>query len=181
MKNRISYLGEIPKIDSTVYIAENATIIGKVSIKKNSSIWFQSVLRGDINTIEIGEGTNIQDLTVIHLSSDTGVKIGDQVTVGHACIIHGCTIDNKVIVGMGTTILDGAKIGEGSIIGANSLITKDKVFEPGMLILGSPAKAIRKLTDEEIKSIEQSAQNYMHEANIYKEEQKKCENEVTLC
>jgi len=180
MKNIFSYLGVLPTIDDSVYIAESANIIGRVILKKNASVWHQTSIRGDINTIEIGEGTNIQEQTVIHVSTDTGVKLGNNVTVGHGCIIHGCTILDYVIVGMGSTVLDGAVIGNNCIIGANSLVTKDKVFEDGMLILGSPAKAIRPLSAEEIESIQLSAENYMHEARLYSDEQKIRHNEVDL-
>lgn len=171
MKNIIRYLGDLPKIDPTAYISESANIIGKVTIGKDAGIWFNSVLRGDVNSIFIGDGTNIQDLTMVHVCEDTPVHIGNFVTVGHSCIIHGCTIEDHVLVGMGTTILDGALIKKNCIIGANSLITKDKVFEEGSLILGSPAKVIRALTPEEIRSIEDSASHYIHGAKIYLKEQ----------
>lgn len=169
MRNIITYLGNTPKLIGEVFIAESANVIGKVIIHEHGNIWFNSVLRGDVNQIEIGEGTNIQDLTMVHVCEDSPVYIGKHVTIGHSCIIHGCTIQDNVLVGMGTTILDGAIIGKNCIIGANSLITKGKVFEEGTLILGSPAKVVRKLTEEEIQSIELSAQSYMHEADLYKQ------------
>lgn len=168
----ISYLGIMPDIHSSTYIAKSADIIGKVAIGENSSVWYQCVLRGDVNSITIGNGTNVQDHSVVHLSAKNPTIIGDNVTIGHSTIIHGCTIKNSVLVGMGACILDGAVIGENSIVGARSLVTKNKVFEPGMLILGSPAKAIRKLTSEEIDSIKHSSMNYMQVAKEYLDEEK---------
>lgn len=157
----IPYKGYKPKIDKTAYVAMHTTIAGKVTIGRNSSIWFGSVLRGDLNTIEIGNSTNIQDNSTIHMDHDTPVKIGDNVTVGHNCILHGCTVQDNVIVGMGATILDGAVISRNSIVGANSLVTSGKVYPEGMLILGSPAKAVRELTEQEIAKIQANADEYV--------------------
>jgi carbonic anhydrase/acetyltransferase-like protein (isoleucine patch superfamily) len=172
MNRLISYLGVKPKVLNHVFIASSADVIGNVTIGKESSIWYQCVLRGDINSITIGEFTNIQDHTVIHLSANHGTQIGDHVTIGHGSIIHGCTIEDYVVVGMGSCILDGATISKNSIVGARSLVTKNKTFEEGMLIMGSPAKAVRKLTNEELKSIRHSALNYVQVANEYYEEEK---------
>ncbi len=146
---------------NSIFIADSADVIGEVKLGNNSSIWFQSVVRGDQETIEIGNNSNIQDGTVIHCDEGYPVEIGENVSVGHNCTLHGCQIDDNVIVGMGSIILNGAKIGENSIIGAGSLITQNKTFEPGKLILGSPAKAVRDLTKDEINSIKSNANEYI--------------------
>lgn len=148
-------------MNSSNFIADSADIIGDVTIGDNSSVWFQSVLRGDQQPIRIGKNSNIQDGTVIHCDPGHPTNIGDNVSVGHNCTLHGCTIDDDVIVGMGSIVLNGAKIGKNSIVGAGSLITQNKEFEPGKLILGSPAKAVRDLTEEELASIKHNADEYL--------------------
>lgn len=145
-----------------IFVAKSADVIGAVKAGDNSSIWYQTVLRGDQQPITIGENTNVQDGTVIHCDPGHPTIIGDNVSVGHNCTLHGCEIDDNVIVGMGSIVLNGAKIGKNSIIGAGSLVTQNKEFEPGKLILGSPAKAVRDLTEDEIKSIEENAKEYLH-------------------
>lgn len=164
------YQDKHPKIHQESFIFENTCIIGDVEIQKNCSIWFGSVLRGDINHIFIGEGSNVQDLCTIHVdyNQEGFVKIGKNVTIGHNCIIHACQIQDNVLVGMGSIIMDGAIIGEDSIIGANSLITKNKKFPPRSLILGNPAKFIRELSKEEIESIQISAEHYIKLAKSYR-------------
>lgn len=152
----------LSKMAKDVFVAKSADIIGDVKVGDDSSIWYQTVLRGDQQPITIGKRSNIQDGTVIHCDPTHPTIVGDNVSVGHKAILHGCEIDDNVIVGMGSIILNGAKIGKNSIIGAGSLITQNKEFEPGKLILGSPAKAVRDLTEEEIKSIEENADEYLH-------------------
>ena len=147
-------------IDSNVFIAPGAQIIGDVSIKSGSSIWYNAVLRGDKGAICIGSNTNIQDLVMVHVSKNTSTVIGDNVTVGHGAIIHGCTIEDNVLIGMGSIILDRAQIGKNSIVGAGSLVTQGKCFPEGSLILGSPARVKRPLTAEEIENVQSSAKNY---------------------
>ncbi|WP_461206524.1 gamma carbonic anhydrase family protein [Clostridium sp. DL1XJH146] len=166
-----------PKVGEEVFIAKSADVIGKVVLKKNSSIWFNTVLRGDLNGIEVGNDSNVQDGTIIHTDSKYPVVIGKGVTIGHNCIIHGCSIGNSCIIGMGATILNGAKIGKNSIVGANSLVTQNKEFEDGVLILESPAKAIRKLTDEEIEGININAEHYVESGREYIENLKQMNNE----
>ena len=157
-----------PCIDNTSYISESADVIGNVVINKNVSIWFGTRLRADVNKIIIGENTNIQENSVVHGSTGFPVMIGKNVTIGHGAIIHGCIISDNVLVGMGSIILNGAKIGKNTIIGAGSLITQNKEFEDGVLILGNPAKVIRKLTEEEINGIQESAYNYVTLSEKYK-------------
>ena len=162
------YLNTDPKIDPSAYIAEGATVIGAVDLKRDVSIWHSAVLRGDINSITIGEGSNIQDGSVVHLADDFGVSIGKYVTVGHSAVIHACTIQDECLIGMNATILDGAIIGKQSIIGANALITKGTQIPEGSLVLGSPAKVVRTLTKEERLSIKPWAEKYIITAQFHK-------------
>ena len=162
------YLNTDPKIDTSAYIAEGATVIGAVDLKRDVSIWHSAVLRGDINSITIGEGSNIQDGSVVHLADDFGVSIGKYVTVGHSAVIHACTIQDECLIGMNATILDGAIIGQQSIIGANALITKGTQIPEGSLVLGSPAKVVRPLTEEERLSIKPWAEKYIITAQFHK-------------
>jgi carbonic anhydrase/acetyltransferase-like protein (isoleucine patch superfamily) len=165
----LPYKGIMPKIEKNVFIANSADIIGDVLIAENCSIWFGCVIRGDINSIKIGKNTNIQDMSMIHVDHYTKkdksdghpTYIGDNVTVGHKVMLHGCIIGDACLIGMSATILDGAIIGQESIVGAGSLITKNKIFPPRSLIMGSPAKVVRELSEEEIASLYVSAQNYI--------------------
>lgn len=159
---------KMPKLNEEVFIAETAVIIGDVTLKKNANIWFGAVLRGDEAPISIGENTNVQENCVIHVDYGNSVAIGNGCTIGHGSIIHGCNIKNNVLVGMGTIILNGAKIGNNTIIGAGSLITQNKEFEDGVLILGNPAKVIRRLTDEEIEENEKACLNYLQLSEEFK-------------
>ncbi len=156
-----------PIIDKSCYISESVDIIGEVVIEKNVNIWFGTRIRGDMNKIHIGENSNIQENSVVHVDSHCETNIGKNVTIGHGAIIHGCIISENVLVGMGSIILNGAKIGKNTIIGAGSLVPQGKEYEEGVLILGSPAKVIRKLTEDEIKSIEKSANNYVELSKKY--------------
>lgn len=157
----IGYKHYKPEIDSSVFIAENSTVIGRCFIEQNCSIWFNAVLRADVNEIRVGSGTNIQDGCVVHCDDDFKVTIGKNVTIGHNAIIHGCTIGSGCIIGMGSTILDGAVIGDNVIVGANSLITSGKTIPSGVLVVGSPAKVVRELTSEEIEGIRHSVSGYV--------------------
>ncbi len=158
-----------PKIGNNVFVAPSADIIGDVEIGEDSSIWFGTVIRGDVHYIKIGKRVSVQDLSMIHVThfkkSDRSdgypTIIGDDVTVAHKVMLHGCTIKNACLIGMSATILDGAIIAEESIVGANSLVTKNKKFPPRSLILGNPAKVIRSLSQEEIESLYKSSQNYV--------------------
>ena len=162
------YLEFLPEIHPSCFIAPSADVIGKVKIGKESSVWYQVVIRGDVNTIEIGERTNIQDQSCLHVTRRTApLIVGSEVTVGHRVILHGCTLKDRVLVGMGAVIMDHAEIAEDCVIGAGSLITIGKKFPPRSLIMGSPAKRVRDLTNDEIAFLKQSAANYVGDAKDY--------------
>jgi carbonic anhydrase/acetyltransferase-like protein (isoleucine patch superfamily) len=148
------------KIDESVKIFEGTRIIGKVKIGAESSVWYNAVLRGDMGSINIGKYSNIQDNCVIHSSKGHSVKIGDYVSVGHGAVLHGCEIGENSLIGINSTVLNGAKIGKNCIIGAGAVVTEGKEFEEGSLIIGIPAKAVRKLKSEEIESIKDNAIRY---------------------
>ena len=154
-------------IDKSVFIAEGAKVIGDVSILEGSSVWFNAVVRGDSNSIKIGKNTNIQDNAVIHTSKNSCVEIKDNVTIGHGAIIHGCKIGSNVLIGMGAIILDHAVIEDNCIIGAGALVTQNKVMPEDVVVLGNPAKVVRKLNDEERASIIENANEYWEEAQKY--------------
>ena len=164
-----------PKIKKSAWIAPSADIIGNVKIGKDSSIWFGAVIRGDVHKIRIGKRTSIQDLSMVHvthykkedMSDGNPTIIGDDVTIGHKVMLHGCTIQNGCLIGMSATILDGAVIGEGSIVGAHSLVTSNKVFPPNSLIMGSPAKVVKTLTKEESDDLIAHAARYVKFKNEY--------------
>jgi carbonic anhydrase/acetyltransferase-like protein (isoleucine patch superfamily) len=151
-----------------VFIADNAVIIGDVTLGDDSSIWYSVVLRGDVERIEIGKCTNVQDGSVIHVTKDKyPTVLKDYVTIGHSVTLHGCTIENNVLVGIGSVILDNSVIGENSIVAAGSLVPPNKTYEPGSLIMGSPAKAVKKLSDVEIQSIRDYADRYVIYKDVY--------------
>lgn len=163
-----SFDGIKPQIDESVFVAESADVIGDVKIGKKSSVWYNVVIRGDEHSILIGENTNIQDGTVIHIGWDVPTKIGNNVTVGHKALIHGCTIGDNTLIGMGAIVLNNAEIGDFCIVGAGSLVTQNKKFPEGSLIMGSPAKVVRQLTQEERESIIKSADDYYEAAQKHK-------------
>ena len=148
-----------------VYLAEGAKIIGDVSIEEGSSVWYNAVIRGDSNSIVIGENTNVQDNAVLHTSHEHGITIGDNVTIGHGAIVHGCTVGNNVLIGMGAIILDGAVIEDNCIIGAGALVTQNKVIPEGVLVLGNPGKVVREISEEEKDGIVKNADSYSDEAH----------------
>ena len=155
-------------IDKSVFIADGAKVVGEVEIGANSSIWFNAVIRADLDSVKIGEASNVQDNAVVHTSKNFGVQIGNNVTVGHSAIVHGCTVGNNVLIGMGAIVLDGAVIEDNCIIGAGSLVTQGKLIPAGSLAFGNPAKVVRQLTDDEIRSITDNAISYIEEAENYK-------------
>jgi len=155
------YLDQKPQIDDSAYVASGAVVIGAVTLAPKSSVWHNTVLRGDINTIEIGEGSNVQDGTIVHLANDYGVKVGKYVTIGHAAMIHACTIGDECLIGMQATVLDGAVIGEQSIVGAGALVTKGTQIPAGSLVLGAPAKVVRPLSPQERATLKGMAEKYV--------------------
>lgn len=161
------FLGKTPDVSGAVFVATNATVIGDVKLGKNSSVFYGAVLRGDINRIVVGEGSNVQDNVVVHLSDDAGVHIGDHVTVGHAAIIHACTIDDGCLIGMGATILDHAHIGADSLVGANSLVPQGFTCPPGSLVLGTPARVVRALSIEDCGAGRRLAVKYVEVAKAH--------------
>ncbi len=163
------YLRQSPKLGKGVYIAKGAVVIGDVTLGAHSSVWFNAVLRGDINRIIVGHHTNIQDNAVLHLADELPCTIGNYVTVGHAAIVHACTVQDEVLVGMGSTILDGAVIGKQCVIGARALVTQGARIPPGSLVVGVPAKILRKLTVQERARIKMLAKKYSGAAAYYLE------------
>jgi len=173
----LPYKGIVPNIDKDAWVAPGATVIGDVKIGEGSSIWFGVVIRGDVHKIRIGKRVNVQDLSMIHVthykkpdkSDGSPTIIGDDVTIGHKVMLHGCRIEDGCLIGMSATILDDAVIGKESIVGAGALVTKGKKFPPRSLILGSPAKVVRELTDDEIAELYASAKRYVEFAKSYQE------------
>jgi len=158
----------VPEVHPDAWVASNATLIGKVKLEKNSSIWFNAVLRGDIELITIGENSNIQDGSVLHTDPGYKLNVGKGVTVGHMVMLHGCQIANDSLIGIGSIILNNAKIGKNCIIGANSLITEDKIIPDNSLVVGSPGRVLRKVTEDEIKAIHENAKHYVEGSKKYK-------------
>lgn len=158
-----------PVVHDTAFIAPGSYLIGDVKVGKETSIWFNAVLRGDEDSIIIGDRCSIQDNTTIHLYEGAPVIIEDEVTVGHNVILHGCTIKKRSIIGMGSTILDGAVVGEECIIGANTLISAGKVIPPRSLVVGSPGRVVRELTDTDLELIQLSIDTYVEKSYIYNE------------
>ena len=166
----LSFKGKTPQINSPVYIAHSAMVIGDVVIGEESSVWFNAVIRGDVNYIQIGKRTNIQDGCVLHVAREKyPLIIGDEVTVGHNATLHACSIASRCLIGMSAVIMDGSIIGENCIIGAGSLVTPKTLIPSGNMAVGSPAKIKRKLTDNEIKSIRDSSNHYVDDVESYLE------------
>ncbi len=172
----LPHKGTNPVIPESCFIAPSADIIGDVVMGEESSVWFQVVIRGDVNRIRIGSRTNVQDGAVLHVTRNHApmkgapLTIGDDVTIGHRVTLHGCTLGNRILVGMGAVILDEAVIGDDSIVAAGALVTKGKSFPPKSLIQGAPAKVVRQLSDEELHLLKASATNYVGDTKLYIEE-----------
>lgn len=162
--------GKAPELpaDGQYFIAETATVIGNVRLKRNASVWFGSVLRGDNELIEIGEGSNVQDNCTFHTDPGFPLTIGQNCTIGHNVILHGCTIEDGALIGMGSIIMNGARIGKGCIVGAGSIITEGKEFSERSLVVGAPAKAIRALTPEQVAALTQGAPHYVSNSKRFK-------------
>jgi carbonic anhydrase/acetyltransferase-like protein (isoleucine patch superfamily) len=150
------------------FVAPTAVVIGRVTLGRDANVWFGAVLRGDVNTIEVGDGTNVQENSVIHVDSDAPARIGANVTIGHAAVVHGCTIGDYSLVGIGATILSHAKIGQFCLVGAGALITERKEFPDRSLIIGAPAKRIREVTDAEVAMLRESATHYAERGRLYR-------------
>ena len=162
--------GQSPKIHESVFVAWNAEITGNVTIDENASIWFSASIRGDMNSVTIGKGSNVQDNCVIHTDSTRGAVIGDNVTVGHGAILHSCTIGNNTTVGMGAIVLDGAKVGANSMVAAGSVVPPGKEFPDNSMIMGSPAKVAREMRPEEIEGFAKNCQSYVAMGQLYRAE-----------
>ena len=163
-----TYQGVKPTVPTSAFIEDTAVIVGDVVLGEESSVWFNSVVRGDVHYIRIGSRTNVQDLCMLHVTHDIHpLIIGNDVTIGHHVVLHGCTIKDRVLIGMGAIIMDGAVIGEDCVVGAGALVTEGTIVPPKSLILGSPAKVKRPVTQEELEWIRESAENYVRYAKTY--------------
>lgn len=162
------FLSQEPEIDPSAYVAPSAVMMGAVRIGPKASVWPLCVLRGDIEAIEIGEGSNVQDGTIVHLADDLGVKVGKYVTIGHAAMIHACTIEDECLIGMKATVLDGAVIGRRSVVGAGAVVTKNMQVPPGSLVLGMPAKIVKTLSEAEQADLRHWAEKYVAVAAAHK-------------
>jgi carbonic anhydrase/acetyltransferase-like protein (isoleucine patch superfamily) len=162
-----TYLRAQPKLGTGVYIAKGATVLGDVTLGDYSSVWCNAVLRGDINRIVVGHHSNIQDNSVLHLADEYGCILGNYVTVGHGAVVHACTVEDEVLVGMGSVILDGAVVGAQSIIGARALVPQGAQIPPGSMVLGVPGKVVRALSPEERSSLKAWAEKYVGVAAFY--------------
>lgn len=159
-----------PLLGARAWIADSAQVIGDVSLGAGSSVWFNCVLRGDVGPIRIGTGTNLQDLSMVHVTTGQGpCLVGDHVTVGHRVVLHGCTVGDLALIGIGSIVLDGAEIGSESMIGAGSLVTPRTKIPPRVLALGSPCRVVRPLTDGELLTLRETAQHYVEAAARYRE------------
>ncbi len=166
-----SFNGVLPSVNETNFVAPSADVIGDVTLGTRTSVWFNATIRGDIHWIRIGDESNVQDNAVIHVTSTTGpTQIGNRVTIGHSAVVHGCTIEDNVLIGMGAIILDNAVIGRDSVVGAGALVTARTIIPPGSMVLGSPAKVVRSLTEDEIKGIGKYADNYLRNSRVYLDE-----------
>ncbi len=166
----VRYKNKIPVIDETALVVDNATLIGEVYIGKYSSVWFSAVLRGDLNFIAVGNYTSIQDGVVIHVAENLCTKVGNYVTIGHGAILHGCTIEDYVLIGSGANILDEAVIGKHSIIAAGTLVTPRTVIPAYSMVMGIPGKVVRKITEQELSLLKGHAEGYVALMKTYQEE-----------
>lgn len=160
--------GVAPQMADSAWIADSAQVMGDVQVGADASVWFGTVVRGDTSTITIGEGTNVQDASVLHADLGMPLVIGRHVTVGHQVMLHGCTIGDESLIGIGAIVLNGAKIGKNCLVGAGALVTEGKEFPDGSMIIGSPARVVRQLTPEQIQGLRQSAQHYIDNARRFR-------------
>jgi len=160
--------GKSPQVAPSAWIADSAQVIGHVTLGPDASVWFGCVLRGDTESMSIGEGSNIQDLTVMHADYGMPLTVGKHVTVGHKVMLHGCTIGDESLIGIGAVVLNGARIGKNCLVGAGSLVTEGKEFPDGSMIMGTPARVVRQLTPEQIEGLRNSARHYIENARKFR-------------
>jgi carbonic anhydrase/acetyltransferase-like protein (isoleucine patch superfamily) len=165
--------GLTPQLADTAWVADSAQVVGNVTLAADSSVWFGVTVRGDTETIAIGQGSNIQDGSVLHADVGMPLVVGDNVTVGHKVMLHGCTIGDESLIGIGAIVLNGAKIGKNCLVGAGALVTEGKEFPDGSMIIGSPAKAVRQLTPEQMEGLRLSAKHYIDNAQRFRHTLKK--------
>ena len=158
----------MPQIDPSAWVAGSAQVMGGVTLEAHASVWFGATVRGDTEHIHIGEGANIQDNSVLHADYGSPLTVGKHVTVGHMVVLHGCTIGDESLIGIGAVVLNGAKIGKNCLVGAGSLVTEGKEFPDGSMIIGTPAKVVRQLTPEQIQGLRESAKRYIENGQRYK-------------
>ena len=165
--------GVAPQVAESAWVADSGQVMGPGVLGEDSSVWFGAVLRGDTETITVGRGSNVQDASVLHADHGFPLVIGERVTVGHQVMLHGCTIGDESLIGIGAVVLNGAKIGKHCLVGAGALVTEGKEFPDGSMIIGSPAKAVRQLSPEQIAGLKRSAQHYVDNARRYRQGLKK--------
>ncbi len=165
--------GVSPEVSTSAWVADSAQVIGRVALADDASVWFGVVIRGDTESISVGAGSNIQDMSVLHADKGMPLVVGEGVTVGHKVMLHGCSIGDNSLIGIGAVVLNGAKIGKNCLVGAGALVTEGKEFADGSLIVGSPARVVRELSPEQIEGLRQSAQHYVKNAKLYRTELKK--------
>jgi len=164
---------KVPQVAATAWVADNAQVVGEVVLGEDSSVWFGVTVRGDTAPIVIGAGTNVQDGSVLHADEGMPLVLGERVTVGHQVVLHGCTVGDESLIGIGAVVLNGARIGRHCLVGAGALVTEGKEFPDGSMILGSPAKAVRSLTPEQIEGLRRSAAHYVENARRFRKGLKK--------
>lgn len=170
----IYQLGEhAPEIDASSFVADTATVIGKVTLHANTSVWFGATIRGDNERITVGAGSNVQEGTIMHTDMGYPLTVGENVTIGHQAMLHGCTIGDGALIGIQAVILNGARIGKGCLVGAGALVTEGKEFPDNSLIIGSPAKAVRTLTEQDAANLRANADNYVQRGQLFKSQLKK--------
>ncbi|BCN37885.1 gamma carbonic anhydrase family protein [Alicycliphilus denitrificans] len=160
--------GVAPQVAASAWVADSAEVMGNVVLAEDASVWFGTVVRGDCESIHIGEGSNVQDASVLHADVGQPLVVGDRVTVGHKVMLHGCTIGDESLIGIGAVVLNGARIGRNCLVGAGALVTEGKEFPDGSMILGSPARVVRQLSPEQIEGLRRSARHYMENARRFK-------------
>ncbi len=167
----VPFRGSVPQLASGVHVAPTAVIVGDVEIGEDSSVWFHTVIRGDVHRIRIGERTNIQDGCVLHVTGGVHpLRIGNDVSIGHRAVVHGCTVGDRVLVGIGAVVLDGARIGEESIVGAGAVVAEGASFPPRSLLLGVPARRVRDLTDDDLSRVLRTRDDYLRLVVAYRED-----------